>query len=267
MNEAVLLVDVGNTRIKWAVLHDGVMSDVSFAPTRHAHHEVNHDSIRALVESANAFRQQFSVSRAVISSVAGDAVRDTMDHTLAANGLASIEWLVSLPTRCGVINRYRDAAQLGVDRFAALIGAHHLPTLRESAKLVVGAGTAITIDALTREGEFLGGVILPGIATMRQSLNRATAQLPDVGAIHTSNFPRDTEIAISTGTLEAALGAISIRLAQFRREIKTNVTMVLAGGGASMLAEHMASDEHTPIVLQENLVLHGLAKIAAESSA
>jgi type III pantothenate kinase len=157
----------------------------------------------------------------------------------------------------GVVNGYRDPQQLGPDRWAALIGAHHGEA---GHKLVVNAGTALTIDALTAEGRFLGGLIVPGPALMRRSLDRGTAGLRlTEGALR--DFPDNTPDAITSGAVQAGAGAIE-RLGEAMAARGSPPARIILSGGA---AAEFAGPLPWPATLRENLVLDGLLLIARHS--
>jgi type III pantothenate kinase len=235
------LIDAGNTRIKWAV-HDGRGYVATGAL----------ETVKAAT-LAKGLPAELGAARAIASNVAGDAVRAELERACAARGMA-LRLIVSEPQRLGVTNGYRDPGQLGTDRWAALIAAHHGGP---GHKLVVNAGTALTIDALAADGRFLGGMIVPGPALMRRSLDRGTAGLRlTEGAF--AEFPASTPEAITTGSIQACAGAIErMRDAMAGRDC-TPSQVVLSGGAASELAGHL------PIAatIRENLVLDGLLLIA-----
>jgi type III pantothenate kinase len=156
--------------------------------------------------------------------------------------------------RLGVTTSYRDPAQLGSDRWVALVAAH---AVRPGHKLVINAGTAMTIDALAADGRFLGGVIVPGPALMRRSLDQGTAALREMpGAV--VEFPDNTADAIATGAAFAAAGAAD-RMAQAMAARGVPPGLIILSGGA---AREIAPALHLPYEIHENLVLDGLQLIA-----
>jgi type III pantothenate kinase len=154
--------------------------------------------------------------------------------------------------QCGVSNYYALPDQLGTDRWAALIAAWHRVG---SAVLVVNCGTATTIDALSDQGEFMGGLILPGIALMQRNLVAQAAQLEHGEGVYQA-FPRNTADAILSGALQATCGAIQRQYALLEDE---RVPVLLTGGSASAVWELLP----LPLLPVVDLVLQGL-KIMAE---
>ncbi|HEX4943372.1 MAG TPA: type III pantothenate kinase, partial [Usitatibacteraceae bacterium] len=162
--------------------------------------------------------------------------------------------IASQREQLGVTSGYRDAAQLGTDRWAALIAAHHAAAVHQ---LVVNAGTALTVDALRADGFFMGGLIVPGPALMRRSLDGGTAQLRLTEGVF-DPFPKSTPDAITTGSLQAAVGAIERMRAAMIAGGFAPQGLVLSGGAAPALAPQLPM----PFTLNDNLVLDGLVLIA-----
>lgn len=238
-NGTLLAVDAGNTRIKWGV-HDG-----RGWMARGTHPTAEFDGL-ALP----------AVAHAIASSVAGSAVRNHLEGVCSKAGI-SLRFITSQPWELGVTNGYRDPAQLGSDRWAALIAAHHDGP---GHKLVVNAGTALTIDALDAGGHFLGGVIVPGPMLMRRSLDRGTAGLRLTEG-EFAVFPGSTPDAITTGALVAGTGAV-VRMAEAMRTRGCPPgRIILSGGAAAEIAPHLPFE----VALRENLVLDGLVHIARSS--
>jgi type III pantothenate kinase len=240
----VLAIDAGNTRIKWGV-HDGNSWSVTGAiPTAES---------PGLYE---ALRPVLPVDLAIASNVAGDGVQGDIERACASANL-ELTLIRSPREQMGVVNGYGDPHQLGTDRWAALIAAHHA---QPGHKLVVNAGTALTIDALTADGKFLGGLIVPGPALMRRSLDRGTAGLRLTEG-HLREFPESTPDAITSGAVQACVGAIErLRGAMAARGSPPGL-IILSGGAAAEIAGALSMR----FVLHENLVLDGLALIARKT--
>lgn len=237
----VLALDAGNTRIKWGLNVGGHWVARGATPVKEAH-KLGRDW-PALPPGTIA--KGSNVAGITVELALFDAVANyDIDLTLVA----------SLPSQLGVTNGYRDPGQLGTDRWAALVAAHHLAG---GHKLVVNAGTALTVDALRGDGHFLGGIIVPGPALMRSSLTGGTAGLKlTEGAF--DRFPRSTPDAITTGAVQAAVGAIERMAAAMAEAGAAPERVVLSGGAASTLEPHLSR----PATLNDNLVLDGVALIA-----
>jgi type III pantothenate kinase len=186
------------------------------------------------------------IARAVVSNVAGAAMRERLAKLLP---LEQPEWFGAQAELAGLRNRYRNPAQLGADRFAAALGAR---TLAPGKALVVATcGTATTVDAVSSDGEFLGGMILPGLGLMLDSLARGTAQLPaaSADAALPPVFADNTLDAIRSGCVSAQAGAIARAFAALPAEL-----CIVSGGAAG----HVAPALPVPYRMLDNIVLVGL---------
>jgi type III pantothenate kinase len=238
----VLLLDVGNSRCKWALVRDGQW------PHRGA---LGNTEFRALQQ---AFAQLPAPSRILVSNVAGVPMAERV-QALCAAWSCPPQFVQAQAQQCGVRNGYEQPQRLGSDRWAALIAAWHQV---RGACLVVNCGTATTVDALSAEGEFLGGLILPGVYLMQQSLLGNTAQLKQAnGALR--DFPLNTADAIRSGVLRATLGAIEHQHALLAARYPS-ARCLLSGGAADQVLPHL---DMTP-ECTDNLVLHGLQIIGEE---
>ena len=237
----VLAIDAGKTRIKWGV-HDGHAWSTSGA--------IDTSRAQSLYES---IRDALPVDVAVASNVAGPQVESAIESACRSGGIP-LTFIRGEARRLGVTNGYRDPAQLGPDRWVALVAAHRA---RAGHKLVVNAGTALTIDALAADGRFLGGLIVPGPALMRRSLDGATAALREAqGAVR--DFPDNTPDAITTGAILAGAGAVDRLAAAMSARGCPPGLIILSGGAARELAPALS----LPHELHDNLVLDGLQLIA-----
>jgi type III pantothenate kinase len=247
-----LLIDIGNTFLKWGL----------FLPGREGGARANRvESGHALLEEISALTRQFSrlpmPARIVISNVAGTRVRAATIRLLEVwPGAPAPHWLIPAARQCGVTNSYRNPAQLGSDRWAALIGARMLAP--QKAAMVVMCGTATTLDFLAADGHFKGGMIMPGVGLMLRSLHEGTAALPDQPGEY-SEFPTQTVDAIASGCQNAQAGAIE-RLYAIERANTPGLVCLLSGGAARAAATRLA----IPFELHDNLVLEGLYAIAEE---
>ena len=236
----IVLIDAGNSRIKWRLQHE--TSGRVEAEGALAHEDI--DSLAGLRPQA------LGAARIVGSNVAGTAVAERIARAL---GTDHIDWLRPEQQACGVRNLYDHPRQLGADRWAALIGAR---AVHAHASVVVMAGTATTVDLLSASGDFLGGLILPGVELMQQSLARGTAELPSASGKFRLQ-PRCTLDAIHSGCLQAQAGAVERMFRQIA--MHPDALCLLSGGAADGFAELL----DIPLQRIDNLVLHGLAVFAA----
>jgi type III pantothenate kinase len=243
MTTGILAIDAGNTRVKWGVFDGGKWNPCGALPTAET---------ARLAEIWSAVEGEVE---AIASNVAGSAVQRDLEAACGARGWP-LSTIVSQAERLGVRNSYRDPAQLGTDRWAGLIAAHRA---HAGNKVVVNAGTALTVDALAADGRFLGGLIVPGPALMRRSLDRATAALRLTEG-RLDPFPRSTPDAITSGAIQACVGAIDrLRSAMAGAGSPADLT-ILSGGAATELVAHLSG----AAAVEENLVLDGLLLIARD---
>lgn len=236
----LLAIDSGNSRIKWGLCADarwvtrGVLSVAESSDLR--------DQLAAVPEP----------DRIVVAHVGQAQTALNISGALERFAVVA-NWIVSRHEQCGVRSSYALPAQLGPDRWAALIGARHL---YDGAAVVVNAGTTLTVDALSAEGIFLGGFIVPGYTLMRQSLSGGTQRLTLQDG-HFKFFPDNTGDAIASGACNALAGAID-RMVRFMQEAGEGDAMILiSGGDAAVLASRL----NTAAQVVDNLVLEGLLRI------
>jgi len=237
-----LCIDAGNSRVKWG-WHDGTqwanLAAVSLIEFAAANHDIN--PFAATHEDPE---------RIVISNVAGEGAHQLIVNWTSIFDAAPL-WLTGEAERCGVRSRYAQPGKLGADRWAALVAAH---ALQPGGCLVVNAGTATTVDRLSPEGEFLGGLILPGVDLMRFVLHDHTGRLPMQDGEY-RECPTNTQDAIESGCRHAQAGAVERML----RLCGPGTTCLVSGGAGPSLIERL----DVPTRYVENLVLEGLARIAA----
>ena len=237
MPETVLLIDQGNTRSKWVLARDGEIVESSAGRGKST------DLAAAFDGSSD------SMDDVLLSSVAGaEAVQEVTDFCLARWSIAPRR-LESKAEQGGVRCAYADPAALGVDRWLAIVGAVN----RYGKPAVIwDLGTASTLDAVDENGGHLGGMILPGPATMLGSLRRDTRlRVPDdlskagaaVGGDLAGVAPgTDTAQCISRGVLAAQLGALNQFLRHVTRRMSGQPRLVVTGGAAEHVLELLDMD-------------------------
>lgn len=253
--DAVLAIDAGNTRIKWGVYQDKWLANGAFALY----------SIDGEIDALPELCRNFGVKQAVVSNVAGAEIRLAIQKQLDVMELDSM-WVAASAQSCGVKNSYKVPHQLGSDRWAALIAAWQL---KHAACVVVNAGTAITIDALTDEGVFMGGMILPGLYLMRTALAANTNGLGKVSGEQDSGmltlFPQNTGDAMISGAIQAISGAVVQMHSTLADYEKTAPHLLLTGGDTPALLAALADNAPVDVEIVEHLVLEGLILIYKES--
>ena len=241
----LLAVDSGNTRIKWG-LHDsrGWLKQGAVAQGEYA---LLGREWAILAEPA----------RVIVSNVAGEQARAALSGLFSGwQAEPQWQWVSASAFQCGVRNYYADPSQLGSDRWAALIAAW---AQQRQGCLVVNAGTAMTVDALSDTGEFLGGIIVPGLDLMQQALAANTAALRREDG-EFQDYPDNTADAIASGAMQALTGAVERMSALLAVTLGHAPDCLVSGGAARWLQPRLNLNAR----VADNLVLEGLVLIAKE---
>jgi type III pantothenate kinase len=247
----MLLVDIGNTRVKWAMETGGRLS-----PQRAA----SHMSWAVDDWEREIFGEATGVERVAAVSVAGEGSRQALTEAAGRRGVSDVRFFASSAAECGIRNAYPDPKLLGVDRWAAVVGGFHLVGAR--ACCVVDIGTATTIDAVDDSGQHLGGFIVPGPQLMVSSLLSGTSDLAAHTAASTVNasglFADNTRDAIERGCRVTLAALIDRTHAELGRVARGMPALLLTGGAAAEVVPYvLARVEFVP-----DLVLHGVARLA-----
>ena len=243
-----LLLDVGNSRLKWGVLEDG-----GIRVTGH----ISQTKLGEQGLSALTTRLPRRVDAVHASNVAGTSFATRLSGVIGAHCQADLHFARSERRGWGVTNGYRQPRRLGVDRWVAMVAAW---AEIQSACLIVDAGTAVTLDAIDNDGVHLGGQIIPGVETMLASLSTATSDIPVVRAASTTAtddvkmFGHNTAAAVREGAHNAVTGAIE-RAIRTLQSNSYDPIIILTGGGASRILGALKE----PSLHRPNLVLQGLA--------
>lgn len=249
----ILLIDIGNSRVKWAGLQRGKRATGHSAP-RPPENEWE-------AFAAMAWGTLRAPKKILVCNVAGQNHAEALRAWTLQHWQVEPRFILAQTAAYGVHNAYTVPERLGADRWVALIAAR---ARWKTALCVVDAGTAITLDVIDADGAHLGGLILPGIEMMRRSLLersegiRLAADTPAPGDI--SLLARDTRDGIDGGTLYAAVAAIDRIIADTGAALNLSLTRVITGGDAETILPLLAGPyHHVP-----ELVLDGLAVIAEE---
>ena len=248
-----LAIDVGNTRLKWA-LYDAPRPGALLL----AQGAEFLDNIEKLAEGswAQVARQP---DRMLGCVVAGDAIKRRVEEQMEIWDV-SPSWVVSSAAEAGLTNGYDHPSRLGSDRWVAMIGARHHVLARGPARplVVVMVGTAVTVECIDAEGHFLGGLILPGHGIMLRALESGTAGL-HVPTGEVRMFPTNTSDALTSGGTYAIAGAVELMVQHVIQHCGEEPACLMTGGAGWKMAPSMTR----PFELLDNLIFDGLLEIAA----
>ena len=239
-----VLVDLGNTRLKWAILR----ADGSLGPMR---------AVACDGCSISSLRAGMPV---LAVSVAKESVRARFAAFVRKSTGFEPKFVTSEPSHDGLVNGYREAWRLGADRWVGLIGARAcFPRAR--ALLVVDVGTATTIDLLACDDRHRGGLILPGPSMMVESLLGKTGGIAMRAKDNRRSqarrfFARDTRAAIEQGAVQSVAAAIDRAWREARASIGVSPKLLLTGGGAAAIENELRA----PFLRIDDLVLRGLVQ-------
>jgi type III pantothenate kinase len=240
----ILLVDLGNSRLKWACRAPGVWDTGAVSHRQR-------DMAQVLDE---AWRGLAGPEKIVMASVAGADARSALETWTVRHWGVAPQGVTARSRQAGVINGYREPERLGPDRWAALIGAR---ALTDRPACIVDCGTAVTVDALSADGVFVGGMIFPGLSLLRQGLAAGTAGLAASPGEAVPGCARSTADGIAAGTLFGLAGAVERLIRECRRVLDGPVQVFLTGGDAALLRAQLES----PVIEVPDLVLKGLARL------
>jgi type III pantothenate kinase len=252
MKQAALLIDIGNSRIKWAI-------DQGQRPLRSRAQDHSHwPDFERWLKKQKLFQQVRVVS------VASAAVNSRLKRCLRDADQPRAHFLKSSPLAAGVHNGYRDSWRLGADRWAASIGAWHLAG-RRRAVLVCDVGTALTLDLVDAKGQHQGGLISPGPQLMVQSLLARTSGIAQRAKQRTRQsksapaFLADhTRKAIDLGSLLASAALVDRIAMESRVALGKAPLLFLTGGAADQLAPLLRSKvRRVPALVLEGLAILG----------
>jgi len=247
-----LLLDIGNSRIKWALSGDGEW--------RSGEPLLRGD--KAFKDIARpAWKELQPPERVIVSSVAGDGYNKTVRTWVKRRWKLDAEFLVADESCCGVVNAYRQPERLGADRWACLLAAHDL---YRGPVCIVDCGSAVTIDALAADGRHLGGLIVPGLDMMMSALTRGAPGIVvgEADGQEVSLLGRDTASAVRGGTLYAVVSLLDRVYADIAAELGRSMTRVITGGDAERVLPLLsAAPRHEP-----EMVLKGLQVYAMETA-
>jgi type III pantothenate kinase len=248
----ILVIDVGNTRLKWAWLTSTGLSDQQ---------AVVHRDAKPAIWTAALFNGDQKPERILVSNVAGEAMAKHLAKLAKKFYGVKIQFITATPQFLDLTNGYADPGLLGADRWLAVIGAW---MKARTALCVVDAGTAVKVDSVDANGQHLGGLIVPGIHMMREALLKNTSDIaraveqstPSMAGVLANN----TIGAVSRGAVFALAGMADRAAEVIEQSTGVKPQLFITGGDAGMITGTMrARGEIVP-----DLVLQGLAVIATQ---
>jgi len=244
-----LLIDIGNTRVKWAILESGHLGESdNFIRSK--------TGIKASLNSH--WKKLENISDVFVSNVAGETIAQQLEDWTKKHWEISPTFVKSESKKFGVTNAYDQPDQLGVDRWLALIAVRQHA---RQATCLIDCGTAITIDTVTKNGLHQGGLILPGLDMIRDALTKkvdisdTTTEISEFQTLATNTYS-----AIQAGTLYTITASLNQIINDLRIEYDNKIRFIITGGSAEtilpLLPEKTA---HYP-----DVVLKGLAYYARQ---
>ena len=233
-----LIIDVGNTRVKAAVYEEGSLMELFvFQKTK-------------IISELKKINSKFLIFHSIISSVASISEVKRKKIAEMFNPI-----FVDSNTKIPFDNLYKTPKTLGIDRIALASAA--VSIYPNKNVLVIDAGTCITYEFITKNKEYLGGGISPGIQMRYKALHTFTAKLPLLSSTKIESFIGvDTESSIHSGIINEVYNEIEGLIKQYKTKYK-DLTVVLTGGDTYFLAKQLKS----VIFAHPNFVLEGLYTI------
>ena len=251
-----MAIDVGNTRLKWTLYDRPVVGAAVLAQG------VDFlEQIGSLAEGAWA--QLPEPDQMLGCNVAGPIVKRAIEEQMESWDVDA-HWVVASESEAGMVNGYEIPDRLGSDRWVAMIGARHHMLMRGGPRpiVLVMVGTAVTVEAIDRDGRFLGGLILPGHGIMLRALETGTAGL-HVPTGQVTPFPTNTSDALTSGGTYAIAGAVERMYQHLYLHCRMEPACIMAGGAGWKMVPSMTR----PFELVDNLVFEGLLAMAAQRQA
>ncbi|MFQ5469288.1 MAG: type III pantothenate kinase [Gammaproteobacteria bacterium] len=242
----ILLIDVGNTRTKWAGLESGLVSFNGVAP--HMNQSVEQWVL-------HNWCSMEAPKRVVVSCVLDSGFKSRLTDVVNKLWGIDVEYVSVQKNALDIEVAYADPGMFGVDRWLAMIAAFNLV---KSSVCVVDCGSAITIDLLTCKGKHVGGVVVPGLSMMRTTLVEKTGRVllaeTDLqeGKLELAN---NTHAGVMNGTLYCAVSFIDRVVKDLIDSTESPVSVIITGGDAQQISELLSiKNQH-----DANLVLKGLS--------
>jgi type III pantothenate kinase len=243
-----LLIDIGNTRIKWSSVEGKDLAPMQAIASEDWR---TRDAFRHILLSHG------TAGRILVSNVAGEEIAKRLRDT-AATLAFQCEFIESTSNAFGITNGYSNPQHLGIDRWLSMLAAwsnHH------TALCVVSVGTALTIDAITADGQHLGGQIMPGPGLMQQSLLSNTSDIAHRSTVDADSkefFANNTGTAVTRGIQNYIVSSVMMSMSKLTELTNQTPTLIITGGASRWLTDTLSIS----CITIPDLVLRGLALFA-----
>jgi type III pantothenate kinase len=240
-----LVIDIGNTRIKIALFEAGTLLDLR------VFNDITADQLDHLITELNYNWSQYSPIKNSIISAVKDYPEELKNLLKSKLQFLKLDYELPLP----IILNYKSPSTLGTDRIALAVAAAILFPGQNA--LVIDTGTCITFDFISKNKEYLGGGISPGIMMRYKALNTFTGQLPLVRRIDQTDLIGDsTENSIMSGVLNGVIAEVNGIIEKYKHRFP-DLKIFLTGGDANYFDKNLKNN----IFANSNLVLEGLNMI------
>jgi len=247
----ILLLDIGNSNVKWAVLDNGQLGSSTAASHR------GQTIAKVLSQTGSTLTRPDEVW---LANVAGNDADQVVIDWVAEHWSCPLHIATPQTQACAVTNGYCQPSQLGVDRWLGLIACY---AAEKKAACVVSCGTAITADVIDADGKHLGGFILPGLNMAQDALNAGTHDIKthnSLQSVSSLDLATDTGTAISHGAMYAAAAFIDKLCADMEQTLSITIELIITGGDAELVLPLITRRaKHQP-----QLVMQGLVRLRAE---
>ncbi|WP_051081589.1 type III pantothenate kinase [Thiofilum flexile] len=246
-----LLLDAGNTRLKWALYNNQVTAK-AFPSMQTLDYQLEGNNPLGLAGLQQVLQQHPTIQNIVAVHVLGADFEQSL-QALAQDHHLPLQCVKSQAQGFGIQVAYHQPERLGADRFVALVAAHHL--YPQQACIVIDAGTGVTIDALLASGEHQGGLILPGLRVSGQALiQRAKASHLAQSFDAIELFAKDTIQGIGSGSVFGLVGALEGITWRMEQAMGVPVQRILTGGDSALLKQYLGADyQYVPQLIMQGL--------------
>ncbi len=238
----ILLIDVGNTRIKWRYLE----KDEFFGGGQQIHQG---NLTQELMETL--WGELASPESVWVVNVAGTKIAAQISRWATSRWKLEAHFVSSSKHQCNVTNGYNEPERLGADRWMALIGAGRIV---QGACCVADCGTAVTVDCMNQNHEHIGGLIIPGLMMMPKCVSDNTAQVTFTQG-ESALFGRDTSTCLLSGALHSIIGTLQRVAGLMEKRFSSHPTCIITGGDAPLLLPWLDKEWH----YEPDLIFIGLA--------